>query len=322
MNPFETIDLNQLRVLAALLTSRSVTRTARQLNMSQPAVSRSLAGLRQLFADPLLVKTGGGMALTQRAEALRQPIDEWLFATRSVMRQTGQASSPSLSGPVRLASTDFGILAVIEPALPFITAQAPDLVLDICPLAPESIHQLSGGAVDVVVSGFDPEPGLTHERHLFTEHYCCIFRHDHPLSRMAVDQPLQLADLLAWPHVLVTVNGMDVDPLAPHLGTALSQRRIAARLPYFVAAPLLLQSTDAVFISPIRSYQHFLKLGCRLASRPTDLNLGHFDYWLYWHERSRRDPTIQWLLDALSRPFSPMALANNVDSPEAPTALD
>ncbi|THU01078.1 LysR family transcriptional regulator [Lampropedia puyangensis] len=304
MSPFESVDLNQLRVLAALLSSRSVTRTARQLGMSQPAVSRSLAVLRHLFSDPLLVKTGSGMTLTQRAEALREPVDAWLFATRQVVRQTGAADGGCPSGPIRIASTDFGVLSVIEPAMPFIMQHAPDLVLDICSLVPESLNLLSGGAVDVVVSGFDPEPGRTHERHLFTETYCCVFQRDHPLASVGSDVPLSTEELLNWPHVLVTVNGMDVDPFGMALGSAVDQRRVAARLPFFASAPLLLQKTNALFVTPLKTYQYFLQAGFALTSRPAQVDFGTFDYWLYWHERSRRDPAIQWLLDAFSKPFN------------------
>ena len=62
MLPGAHFDLNMLVILAQLLRTRSVTRTARHMGVSQPAISRSLAQLRDLLGDPLLVRTGTGMA--------------------------------------------------------------------------------------------------------------------------------------------------------------------------------------------------------------------------------------------------------------------
>ena len=56
MLPGAHFDLNMLVILAQLLRTRSVTRTARHMGVSQPAISRSLAQLRELLGDPLLVR--------------------------------------------------------------------------------------------------------------------------------------------------------------------------------------------------------------------------------------------------------------------------
>ena len=61
------IDLNLLVALDVLVAERSVTKAAARLNLSQPATSLLLNRLRVLFADPLLVRTAGGMRPTPRA---------------------------------------------------------------------------------------------------------------------------------------------------------------------------------------------------------------------------------------------------------------
>lgn len=75
MNPVHDlrhIDLNLLVVLDALLAERHISRAAQRLAMTQPAVSHALNRLRDLFADPLLVRVGNEMRLTARAAALAQ----------------------------------------------------------------------------------------------------------------------------------------------------------------------------------------------------------------------------------------------------------
>jgi hypothetical protein len=63
-------DLNRLITLNTLLQTRSISRAALRLCLSQPTVSRALGQLRQLLADPLLVRSGSGMMLTRRGVEL------------------------------------------------------------------------------------------------------------------------------------------------------------------------------------------------------------------------------------------------------------
>ena len=65
------VDLNLLKALDALLETESVSRAAELVNLSQPAMSRALNRLQQVIKDPLLVRSGRGMVLTPRGEALR-----------------------------------------------------------------------------------------------------------------------------------------------------------------------------------------------------------------------------------------------------------
>ncbi|WP_174292640.1 helix-turn-helix domain-containing protein, partial [Sphingomonas bacterium] len=73
-----TIDLNLLVLLQALLEERHVSRAARRVGLSQPAMSNALDRCRQLFGDPLLERRGTAMRLTVRGEALRGALAEVL----------------------------------------------------------------------------------------------------------------------------------------------------------------------------------------------------------------------------------------------------
>ena len=55
------------------MRERNVTRAAEELRISQPAMSNSLRRLRDLFDDPVLVRTSDGMTPTDRALEL-QPL--------------------------------------------------------------------------------------------------------------------------------------------------------------------------------------------------------------------------------------------------------
>jgi DNA-binding transcriptional LysR family regulator len=64
------LDLNLLPALEALLRRRNVTHAAADVGLSQPAMSRALARLRETFGDPLLIRVGGGLAPTPLAQGL------------------------------------------------------------------------------------------------------------------------------------------------------------------------------------------------------------------------------------------------------------
>ena len=68
------VDLNLLVALDALLTERSVSRAALRLHLSQPATSALLARLRELFSDPLLLRSAREMLPTPRAVELLGPV--------------------------------------------------------------------------------------------------------------------------------------------------------------------------------------------------------------------------------------------------------
>ena len=61
------VDLNLLVYLDVLLREKNVTRAAEELGISQPAMSNGLKRIRDLFGDPILVRTSDGMTPTDRA---------------------------------------------------------------------------------------------------------------------------------------------------------------------------------------------------------------------------------------------------------------
>jgi DNA-binding transcriptional LysR family regulator len=299
------IDPNLLVILALLLKTRSVTNTAVLLKVSQPKVSRALSQLRELLEDPLLVRTRGGMTLTRRAEDLAEPLQEWLAATSSLL-EAQQFEPESLVRRFRVASTDFGVLAVVAPVLSAIAETAPGAAIDVVPLKGAMADDLAHGEVDLLISGLDSDASNPHERFLFTEDFSCLFREGHPLA--GNPDPVCLGEFLDFPHISLTVGELSYDRIDSRLGEAATRRRIMARLPYFGAAPLIVGSSDALVTLPTRAAKTFAE-ACGLLYRPAPLEIGTFDYRLVWHSRSARDPALAWLRARLLAPFEEADLA-------------
>lgn len=283
--------------LSMLLQTRSVSRSAQRLGLSQPTVSRALGQLRQILADPLLVRSGGGMTLTRRGEELAQPLEDWLAVTAALL-EPATFDPATLDRCFRVAATDYGVLSVVSPALPAIGAAAPACRIDVTAFSEDMFRKLVSGELDVIIYGFEPDLSVTHARHLFHETQSLIVRPDHPLALRGPDDPVLLDDYLAWPHVAVTIGDPDVDHVQASLGDRADERRVMARLPYFYAAPDLIGATDAILTMPSRAARHFAR-SHGFACLPAPSQVKGFDYWVLWHERSARDPAILWLIDSL-----------------------
>ncbi|MGB2665226.1 MAG: LysR family transcriptional regulator, partial [Candidatus Acidiferrum sp.] len=71
-------DLNLLIVFAVFAEERNVSRAAERLLLSQPAVSRALQRLRDMFHDNLFVRTAEGYELTPQGQRLLQELEVML----------------------------------------------------------------------------------------------------------------------------------------------------------------------------------------------------------------------------------------------------
>src|SRR4051812_27347360 len=111
----ESVDLNLLPTLDALLAEGSVTLAARRLGLSTPATSHALARLRRQLGDPLLVRAGRAMVLTPRALGLRERVRTLVSEARAVMLPERAFSPASLDRCFRVNATDH-VLMVLGPA--------------------------------------------------------------------------------------------------------------------------------------------------------------------------------------------------------------
>lgn len=291
------IDLNLLLMLALLLQTRSVSATARRIGTSQPTASRALARLRELFGDPLLIRTNAGMELTRRAEELIEPLQDWLAHTDSLL--VAQAFEPAtVERHFRIASTDFGVSTVISPALARFHREAPGAVIDIVPFTGTMFNKLTSGEIDLIVSGLDPDNSVIYSQRLFTVTGACLMRADHPLA-LETDGRISLNQYLQWPHISILVGEDGFDRIGALLGDRASERKVIATTPYFQAAHTMLGASDALITLPMPTAKRFLN-DERIAIRQAPDIISPVDYWILWHERNRRDPATMWLVDVLA----------------------
>jgi DNA-binding transcriptional LysR family regulator len=144
-------DLNLLVVFRAMMEHRSVTETARNLHLTQPAVSNALGRLRQYFDDDLFVSAGNRMVPTELAERLSGPVRA-LLADAGGLLTSAQPFAPEVSDRTFVVSaSDHVVDTVFAGAIDAILGQAPGIRIDLMPLREDQWGALESGEIDLHV---------------------------------------------------------------------------------------------------------------------------------------------------------------------------
>lgn len=294
------LDLNLLVILRAVLETRNVTAAAERLNMSQPAVSRSIARLRDVFQDPLFVKGARGVIATPRAEALAASVAT-LLANIDAVIDHPEFSPRTTDRVFRVATTDYGAIAVLPKLVAVVAREAPNARIEIVSFSPEIFRRLTAGEVDLALYSDDRVPDGLRTKLLFEESYVSLMRVGHPLQSV-IDDRLSLEQFIAYPHILVSIFGGvtgDVDAALSAHGVT---RKVAVVLPYFATAALLASKTDLILTLPERGSRQLAAAHGLVAMEPP-LEVEGFGYQMVWHDRTDRDASYMWLRERLGAQF-------------------
>jgi DNA-binding transcriptional LysR family regulator len=292
MNP---TDLNLLVALDALLQEGSVTRAARRVGLSTPAMSHALARARTRVEDPILVRAGRSMVLTPRAEQLRPQVRSLVEEATRALSPTTPFSPRSMRRTFTIYTTDH-VLLVLGPVVDrILREEAPGASLRFLPSVAEDWVPLRDGVADlsVCILGHFPEEFRT--RRLFTDRFVCVVRKDHP----RVGRRLSLDQYLALDHVVVAPLGRrsHVDDVLAGRGL---ERRIRRTVPYFLSGLHMVAGSDDVLTVSDRAAAALEDtLGLRLVDPP--LPLAPYGLNLLWHPRLENEPGNRWLREVFVR---------------------
>lgn len=295
------VDLNLLVAFEALMAERSVTAAARRLGRTQSAVSHALARLRAQLADPLLVKSRGGMAASPFAELLAAEIGPILARVRRALQPPEEFDPATAERAFRLAIPDvndalFPILA--ERVL----REAPRAALEWLARGDTALLAVAEGQIDLALSPLTPAmpEGLDYAP-VRPFRWGCFMRRDHPAARK-----WGKAAWLAWPHVAVRVSANVPNPVDAAAPAAAKQRRIAVRVPHFSAVAPLLARTDLIATLPLLVMTDALdRFGLRAVEPP--VRIEPMKHCLVWSRRLGNDPAIRWLRARVAGAFEAIA---------------
>lgn len=296
--PLDQLDVRSLRILKYLLESRNISNTAEYIGLSQPATSRIVARLRKLLGDPLLVRTGLGYGLTDFAIQVYPRICIALESINAVL-ETNDFNINEVKATLRIASTDYGTITILNKLYSTMLQQAPGIKLEISNFTPASFTMMEQGQLDLALYADFDVPGDFHYRKLFDESYSLLLRDDHPLLKCYEQEGrLEDAQLAQWPRAEIqypSVSMMHNDAVIKVDSPEADGVNI--RGPYFLAIVSVIEDTDTIVALPTRICR-YAEAHYAVKSLPIE-DTEEFTYVAIWHHRQHQRPLLRWVLDQI-----------------------
>jgi DNA-binding transcriptional LysR family regulator len=285
-----SIDLNLLPALEALLRQRNVTRAAADVGLSQPAMSRALARLRDLVGDPLLVRAGNGFGLTPRAQDLAGRLGAALDDVRGIFEET-QFDPAAIRRTVRFAASDAQTIMLAPPLMARLAREAPGIDVRMEGYGRDLMARMEAGDIDFAfATATTPLPPGAMSQSIGEDSLALVMRKGHP----AAGKTWTMADYGAYDHVSIAILGDGQSELDTLLAAAGVRRRIALVTPHFMAAVAAVSATDMVTTLSRTFAQRFAEpLG--LVLKPPPFPQTDFVLTLVWSHFRSADPLLAWL---------------------------
>jgi DNA-binding transcriptional LysR family regulator len=291
------IDLNLLVALDILIAERSVTRAADRLCITQSAASATLARLRELFNDPLLVKQGRDLIATPVAQGLVAPVSQFLALVQSAFDRYRDFDPAKDRRTFSIVASDYATLLFLQPLMRTLSIEAPNIHLRI-ELADvncvEQIRQLDNDLL-IVPGDVLPDNGDFIVEPLFSDRYVCVVDADHPDIRSKIT----LQQFSALPY-LATSFGTASSLVERQLDRLGISRNVEITTSGSTLAYFMLQGTRRISLLHEKLGKTVAKkLNLRLLEPPMRLN-GSTES-IVWMPHNRNDLGHQWLRERLMR---------------------
>ena len=286
-----SIDLNLLIVFDAVRRHRTVSKAATALGLPQPTVSNALRRLRAIFDDQLFVRAAGGVIPTPFAEQISSHVSEGIAAFDRTLHFKNEFDPAVAHRVFTILMTDIAEAIILPRLLEACRRTAPGVSFRTIQLPTDAIvPALRAGDVDLAI-GYMPSlrTGLMQQM-LFLSDYACLASARHSTIRQRVTKHI----FCSARHAIAEAQGTGHDLVEKTLRKLGLDRQIGARVPHFLALPLIVASSDMLATVPrplgklmrqiadIRIYDHPLSLP-QIAIRQ------------FWHERFNDDPGSKWL---------------------------
>ena len=285
------LDLNLLVAFNALCDELSVSRAAERLHVTQPAMSKTLQRLRDMFDDQLFLRTPKGLEPTPRSKELRKPVAETLDQLIHLM-------TPSEFDPTQIERTF--VIAAPDPCtvlfVPSLLAElgriAPGVKIKLVQYDGDSVQDLARGKLDMVCGIIQENtPAGIYAKTVFCDQPALIVREGHPLigrSQMTFDDIRQYPTVNAW-FKGVSKDGLDVQMTAMGLD---QDTRLESS--HFGTIFQVLKSTDYVMVSIKWLWEALYGEDVVALKLPEPMDSGDYTIHLLWDERTHNEPASRW----------------------------
>jgi DNA-binding transcriptional LysR family regulator len=292
-----SMDLNLLIALDALLTEGSVIGAAQRMNLSPPAMSRTLGRIRHALGDEILVRAGREMVPTPRALELRSRVRGLIEEARAVMRPDAHADPFTIARSFTIRASDYVAGVFGLPLQAIATREAPQVTLRFADQGKEDVNALREGRIDLdigVIGDIGPEIRV---QTLLRDQFVAVVRQGHPLLKARMT-PRRFA---AAVHVSASRRGLNRGPIDDALATLGLSREVRFVVPGFHAAMLTAAASDIVASVPLAVAATAERLGLRIRHVDLPIKTPEIGITQAWHLRFEHDAGHRWLRSAVRR---------------------
>jgi DNA-binding transcriptional LysR family regulator len=282
-------DLNLLVVFTVLAEERNVSRAAERLLLSQPAVTRALQRLREMFHDELLVRVTGNYELTPKGQSLLKEVETMLPRLDRLL--AGSTFDPSTEAArFRLSGSDYASYVVGIPLAKHFMESGNGLSFDFSPLSDEVFEAMDRGRIDLLLYADDGNvPAHLSRTTIFEEEFVCVVSKDSPYAhKITLNQYLEAV------HIGIAILGGSQTIPDQRLASSGLKRNYAFRVPYFEVAIRTVPGTKLIATVPKRiAISEGQNSGWRVVKAPKPME--RFRYLMAWHSRMESDAAHLWL---------------------------
>lgn len=288
------LDLNLLHVFDTIYREGSLTRAAKALHLTQPAVSHSLSRLREHFDDPLFSRQGNQMVPTPLARRFLESMRPGLTQVQSAVNQFHAFDPANQRKTYSLALRDI-LESTFLPQLMNRLEGYPDLEISSQRIPRRDMEtQLAAGKLDFAVDVLLPVSKQTAHERLRRDRLVVLARAEHPLT----EGSLTMDRYLEAKHVLVSsrTEGPGIEDF--ELSRFGVQRQIRLRCQHYYAACRVVENSDLLLTMP-EAYARIIAERSNITILTPPVDLPDIDVHLYWHKAYEREPALLWFREQL-----------------------
>lgn len=292
------IDTTILLVFLGAMRHRKATAVAREMGLTQPAVSHALKRLRNLYDDPLFLRRAHGLEPTALAHELEPKVRRIVRLISETLEGSEEFAPHSAATTLKIGAFDYELTGIIPELVAKLRIASPNINVHAFPLQNlEALDAMVQGQIDLSIGYFDFPPNFEASfvaKELYSEHYVLAGRRGHPLF----SGDLNLDAIAQAHHLLISPYGPNRNLVDHALHLQGLKRNIQTVVPSLFAALSIVENSDFVMTLPsrvaINNAHRF-----NIAHNPLPIHGGSFQIHAVRHMRDASNPLHIWLLEKL-----------------------
>lgn len=298
-------DLNLMVALLVLLEEQNVSRAAERLFITQSAMSKTLARLRDLFDDPLFTRSAHGVVPTPRAVALHADLEQVLRDLDGLIGHS-ELDPSHFVGRFHISALDFFAIPILPPLLRILQEQAPGMRVKVSQDTDTQQKDMIEGRVDLAIQA----RRIAYDEDFVVETLCVtepifLIRLGHPLKKL---KKVTWRDVTRYPEVALkvpTAENARSSWLRTRLLRNLELSRVVLETPDYLSALQTVARTDAIMFTPRLSLS-FVKGTRQITSIPLPGREGQekVEIVLVYHRRTENSPLHLWMRNHIKQLYA------------------